>query len=296
MGLGVPTLVGLLAACGGDDDDSDGESGGGADAAVSQFDAAPLGCPDSEPSASQAANNSAFLTGAALGTAEEGIDLLRKEIEVNLTTESSLRLGTAWAMRSTSSQPGVYLAIEISNPTAELVCRIAAQPYQWRDAGGGALETRERVYATGTVADPDPLYSTTCLGQNETGYLLDVTSDDLFDQLASVDLELSSTAEGAALPEAALVPTAYSLGDAGRVEVAFENTGTAAGTLDPEAVFNGEFVLLDDQGAPLLWATFADDLTPTDGVVAAGAEGSLAGSLQYAGCASAMRVFLAFTP
>lgn len=284
----VLPLVAL--ACG---DDSDSRPDGG----PPEFDAGPA-CASREPSAESTSNNSAILTGPGIGTGADPLEALRRPIEAELTAPAALELGDAWASRAFSSNEATWIAIEVSNPTDTLFCRITTESYQWLGEADEPIPTREQIWLTGSIGLDDPLDAMTCLAPGETGYLLDISPQGVaaWDDLRTVELELSYAADLPDPPDLAVVPTAYTADELGRLRVELENVGSEIARFDTETPAFGELVLLDAGGAPLGWTTLGGAIDPADGELLPGARGSIDGAHFYGGCAASLRPFLDFTP
>jgi hypothetical protein len=280
----------LAALACGDDDDSTSR----ADAAPPVIDAAPPTCPDGEPSDEATGNNSGIVTGPGIGSNEEPVELLRKSIEANLTAATQLEVGRAWAVRFAAASRQVAVIIEIVNPTAELVCRVAAD-HEWLDDDGQVVRPTLRGWVIGSVGLAEPVFAATCIAPGATAYLVERDLGELlFERVAAVDLELSFTTEGTLTPEADIVPTRYTLEEDGRYRFTFMNVTGSSATIPGDAFHH--VLLLDDDGLPLHAELSDDDRTPEDGVMSPGALASVAFDLEYSGCASAAHLFIEFVP
>jgi len=189
------------------------------------------------PGASLTANNSADLTGAALGD--------------------------GYLLRLTASTENAYLVIGVTNTSARTLCSIKGTTYRWLDGDGSPLAkpgAGDTLYVGGSVqmlSNGDFTYN--CLAAGEKGYFTDVktTADGsmLYSRVTTVAFGLSGPFTDGTAPAGRLVPSGYDIGacpDGKRaVKVTLANGGTGDVALEPFSF--SPAILLDDGGLPIGW-------------------------------------------
>jgi hypothetical protein len=234
-------------------------------------------------------NNSAVLSGAAVGANTASSAELRRVIPVS-ATGAGFEVGSGYVTRREPADANVYLAVPVKNTTSGLRCAIRAASIAWQDATGQALSSSTGMTSLqGSVGQNGTSFFSTCLQPNEAGYLVDlVPTATVFDSVARVVLSLGAEDQGWTLPEAAVVPTSYST-TATSVTVNYVNSGTAAATV----LGSSRYFLLDATG-PLGWNFLANDIVPL-GPLAPGQTGSSANAtLTFASQASKLHAFINF--
>ena len=271
-------LVALLVACGGSGTPTPAPG--------------PTPNPNPAPNPVPAPNNSAVLTGAALGAGTTPNRELQKVIGVSPSPNPAFRLGAAYATRTSVDSQTLDWFISVTNQSDSLLCFVRATNIEFRDSTGATLVVDELDYVSGSVGvgQESDLYTDTCLQGGETGYLFGI---ELELEVASVYSLASSVVIGAldgdagfTVPAARLIPQRYAVADTFAVTV--RNDGTGAARL-------GEFshyFLLGDDGRPLTWDFFGDDVAGDP--VAAGDTLSLQGRPFYDGLASRAQVNVDF--
>ncbi|HEY2901085.1 MAG TPA: hypothetical protein VGL59_10950, partial [Polyangia bacterium] len=208
------------------------------------------------PGAALTANNTADMTGAALGQTAINTAVQRKKIEVRAEgIIPDLMVGDGYLWRPTATSESAYLSIAITNIGTSMLCSIKGISYRWLDAAGNALampDPNDRIYVDGSVgmlSDGD--FTDSCLGPGEQGYFTDVkTTDDtslLFSQVATVAFSLSGPFSAGTAPAGKLVPQSYDVGTCptmNAVRVTLTNTGTDKVALQPYSL--SPAILMDD--------------------------------------------------
>jgi hypothetical protein len=210
---------------------------------------------------------------------------LRRIIPVS-ATGAGFEVGSAYVTRPEPGDANVYLAVPVKNTTSGLRCAISATSLAWQDANGQPLTTAATSAMQGSVGQNASGFANGCLQPNESGYLVDMaTTASAFDSVVRVTLSLGAEDQGWTTPEAAIVPTSYSVNGSSLV-VNYTSSGTAAGT-----VAGGRYFLLDDSG-PLGWGFLANEIVPV-GPLAPGETGSSADNpFTFAGQVSKLHAFI----
>ncbi len=248
-------------------------------------------------------NNSAVLTGPAVGTSANAIATLRKPLTVSVAGPSAtLPAARAFALRPSSTTESTYLVVEVSNAGTTPLCFISYKELEVRDSAGLTLKLRQGGFVQGSVGQlgsrSKPILTDTCLAARERGLILDIalatSGEQVFTRAESIVFRWDTATESEpAMPAPKLTPTAYSVTSAGAVNVAFTNTGSG------EALMVGHFsrfVLLDPEGLPLFWGFIRDKTSPSGGRIPAGGEGSVEEGTTsgYGGAATRLRAILDF--
>lgn len=278
-------LVALLAACGGSGTPT------------------PAPGPNPNPNPVPTPNNSAVLTGAALGAGTTPNRELQKVIGVSPSPNPAFRLGAAYAARTDPDAQTLYWFIEVTNESGRLRCLVGATNIELRDSAGTVIAVDELDFVSGSVGF-GPLeegvgYTDTCLAARAAGYLSGtVTGDETpsaYALVSTVTVAALTGADGFTAPAARLIPQSYNVtGSAtGSVTddafaVTVRNEGTGAATLGQNSVY----FLLDEAGRPLFWDNFADDGAGLP--VEPGGTQRLSGGLAYRGQAARLQVQLSF--
>jgi hypothetical protein len=248
-----------------------------------------VGCGEDKPSEDAGpTNNSAVMSGAAVGTNAASPADLRRVIPVS-ATGAGFEVGSAYVTRRQVADANVYLAVPVKNTTSALRCAIRATSLDWQDAAGQALASSTAASLQGSVGQNGTSFASTCLQPEETGYLVDIsTTTALFSNAMRVGLSLGAEDQGWTTPQAAVVPTSYSA-TATSVTVSYVNSGTAAATV----LGSSRYFLLDASG-PLGWGFLDQDIAPA-GPLGPGQTGSSAdAAMTFAGQASKLQAFINF--
>lgn len=234
-------------------------------------DPVPAPIPDPTPGPGATANNSAVLSGAALGSGITPNSELRREISASVTGENTaFSLDSAYATRTTADSETLYWFITVTNQGSGLQCFVKASVLEFKDTAGQTLTTSDLAFVSGSVGVGSTVYTDTCLGRGETGYFFGIeVADGASTLYSSVDSIVIATLEsdaGFSAPAARLIPQSYAVSDeAFSVTVANEGTGAAKlGELS-------SYFLVDENDLPLEWGFF-DGVSgkPDDPVLEAG--------------------------
>jgi hypothetical protein len=236
-------------------------------------------------------NDDANLSGTSVGLCDGSASLLRKKIPVALTGGGTqFSIGDGYLMSDASVPEYAWLALPVTNLGTTMHCFVSASDYSWLDSAGNS-EGAFLAYVTGSVGQVDPtIYTDTCLAPGETGFLLDIQSDlvsnDIYTPTTSVTLALDTSSDGT-LPPAKVLPLGYTVaGEA--LTVAFENEGT--GPADIAESNSCPYILVDSGGLPVTWAFL--DPTPL-GELDVDQQGSGTAS-SVLECGQALRAYIPF--
>jgi len=198
------------------------------------------------------ANNAAELGGATLGSRNVIPGFLRRPVTITVR-EPSIRLtvGPAFVVRSSESSRYLSLIASVTNPGNDYFCFLEATDMRWLAADGRQLLKSDRSFLQGSVGEANGLYTDTCLGAGDLGYLFEIEAgESVFAGVSSIELAFASSSPGSPV-SGALLPTQYvACKDGRQFEVALESRGPAAVGLWDDAV--GTYFLLDEDG-PVEW-------------------------------------------
>jgi hypothetical protein len=212
-----------------------------------------------------ASGNSADLRGPALGDVPFVPSTARRIVLVKVgTSVAGLSVGQAYLTRS-SFASDVQLTIPVMNGGTDHPCFIAAESFHYLSSTGTLLNAAADMdYVIGSVGDMgNDIYTHSCLAPGETGYFLDSRGAAFFTSTASMELDLSTVAEGTA-PAGHLTPKQYELGTCAglrSLRVMAVNDGASTVTVAPDGQGLGPAVLLDGDGLPAGWIFVEDDQT-----------------------------------
>ena len=295
-------LVTLLAACSGP-----GTPTPGTPTPTPTPNPAPGPNPNPAPTPVFSPNNSAVLTGAALGAGTTPNSELQKVLSVSPSPNPAFRLGAAYAARTGPDAQTLYWFVEITNDSGRLQCLVGATNIELRDSAGTVIAVDELDFVSGSVGfgplEEGAGYTDTCLAAGAAGYLSGTVTEDeapsAYALVSAVTLAALTGAGGFTAPAARLIPQSYTVtgsvsggvsdGDTdSEFAVTVQNEGTGAATLGQNSVY----FLLDEAGHPLFWDNFADDGAGLS--VAPGGTQRLSGPLAYRGQAARLQVQLSF--
>lgn len=240
-------------------------------------------------------NNSAILSGAAIGKGTTAVTELRKQLAVTvLGQHPSLTVGAAFATRSSKSTDTIYTVIPVTNTGGDTLCFVILDNMTYRDSTGAVLLADQSGYVSGSVRKLSaPVSTDSCLAPGETGVATGIETN-LYAKVAKIEFELtSSTYNSVSVPAAKVIPKSYTFSPTtSGLSIALENVGTVG------AVISGgisKWVLLDDSAHPLSWS-FAFT-PPSSGTVVLPASGTSAitdSFVSYDGTGSKLLVFVDF--
>jgi hypothetical protein len=218
--------------------------------------------------------------GARVGSGTYDNSLLAKTVPVQLSnTDYAASVG--YVSRPTPTSAYTSFVIPVVNLGAGTRCFVAV-------SSGRAGSYDIVGYASGSVGYSGTIYTDTCLGPSEQGYLTDMTNEVTFDQVSSISLTLRAQ-EGMSLSQARVFPQSFTYTQAtSELAVVAHNTGSLA--VDVSAGFHR--VLLFDESDMVLDFSFLDN---TAGVpLASGGDAILDNPVPYLGRSSRMLVMVDF--
>lgn len=240
-----------------------------------------------------AGNGHAVLDGEDFGGGSTDVSLLRKEIEVTISSLSDPRLSApekVYAMRNSDLSSALYLAIPVTNVSDEPVIGVDASDMFLRDGNGdkthaSALSASFR----GSVAQNESGYErNTALAPGETGYVFEIETGE-YETTAGVSLTLTCSGIAHA-GSSELSPSQYEA-DRTTLRVHAENTGSKK--IDVSDYFY--WLGLDANGDPVIWSLDNENQNPATGVVSPGDAYSVdETSIYYDGTIAKIAVFFDF--
>lgn len=258
-------LVALAAAAG-----CDGASGGGpadgGNRGDAQVDSTFDGRPDSGAAfpVPRLGNNAGLMDGPVVAPSDGG---RHKRIPVQLRTPNpAFEVGAATLVAALGES--VFYVVPIRHTgLAPGACGVRSRGigFELSDRPAGPLfAVRDEVKLTGSVALSGEAWASNCLTGGETGYLLGIT-------IAAADVALYSLAETMVLDVIAdapldpldvrVVPTSYTVDEAGLLTVNVVNSGTLP-VLVPPGNFS-RYVAFGRDGHPVDWGFVGDRVQPS---------------------------------
>jgi len=255
-----------------------------------------------------ATNDAATLTPTPTGTCDPSA-LQRKKIPLVINGGSSdFGFGDAYLV-ATPSDPSTATFIGlVTNLGSTMHCNVAAPPngYDWYDGQGKSHNVTTGPTILGSEGNTgSPIYVQSCLAPGETGVIADSQSmngigvrfdgtTSVFDQTASVALALSFTGDGTT-PAPVLTPTMYRMDSPAGFTIFFSNVGTGTARLISYPPYSATYVAFDQGGLPLSIGGL-DEITggAQTYLVAPGEPGYSGSIVNLPGCATKLRVYIAF--
>jgi hypothetical protein len=251
-------------------------------------------------------NDATNLTGAKVGKCD-GTAPRRKKIPLVINGGSpDFGYGDMYLVEYPPNPTIATLFGIVTNLGSTMHCNISAPPngYDWFDGQGRSMNVTGTPTVVGSEGDVGTsIYVQSCLGPGETGMMFGGLGSDgpgsLFDAVGSVSLALTYSGDGA-VPAASVVPQRYTVssGSTDSFVVFFKNVGTATALLPSLGGdgFPGIWVAFDDGGLPLSSGRFAENTMQAPGTytLAPGEEGTGLAFSDFAGCATQLRVYVAF--
>jgi hypothetical protein len=216
-------------------------------------------------------NNSADLSGTALGDVAFAPDGMRRSVPVEVDQGAlQLELGDAYLTRADDGETA-YVTIPVKNGGTGHPCFIEAMPFQWLAADGTVLnDSTQTTFVYGSVGDMGSgIFTDTCLGPGESGYLIDIeisTGEPFFSGTASIKLGISSSRSGTS-SAGHLVPQEYDVGTCSgqrSMRAVALNDGSAPVALTGSTT-GSLVVFLDADAVPAGWTFFENQPTLTVG-------------------------------
>lgn len=218
--------------------------------------------------------------GASLGSGTYDNSVLAKTVPVQLSN-TDFAASVGYVSRSTPTSGYTSFVIPVVNLSAGTRCFVAV-------SSGKAGPYDIVGYASGSVGYSGTVYTDTCLGPSEQGYLTDMTNDVTLDQVSSISLTLRAQ-EGMSISQARVFPQSFTYTSAtSKLAVVAHNTGSLA--VDVSDGFHR--VLLFDESDVVLDFLFLD--TAAASPLASGADAILDNSAPYLGKSSRMLVMVDF--
>ncbi len=181
-----------------------------------------------------AANNSALLTGASLGTGAIANASLTKRVPVALTG-TGYAARDAYVFRSSTTSTYVWFVVPLVNTGSSLACFVKVS------TGSAGSYSLANQYITGSVGYSGTVRSDTCLSPCEVGYLTGITNTTTYDEVNSVTLALSADT-GVTLSTGRVIPQSYTSDSVTGLSVSVRNAGGFAVNL---ATYLHQYILLD---------------------------------------------------
>ncbi len=229
--------------------------------------------PDAAPARIITGNNSAILPGDEFPNPGADNNPLRKPVPVTvIDPHPDIALGTGYITRNQIPESLVQFIIHATNTGAVPHCFVSANSITYRRTDDSIIDDTGLAYVIGSVQVVNGgVQTAACLRPGESGYLLELDSNLIYDEIASVEFRLGISQSGNSTdPLAECIPTSYTYDQVEGLVVPFENTGAGPCTVDGGF---SRWVLLDSEGEPLWWIFLLDDIQPPDGIVAPGNTG-----------------------
>lgn len=253
----------------------------------------PSNADTSLPSIPFTGNNSALLSGAAIGTGTAAVGDLRKQIAVTVLGQNdSFAIGTAFATRPSTSSDAAYIVLPVTNTGSQTLCFVKLTGLTYRDAGGAALTAPDFTFVDGSVEKvSSTIFTDTCLVPGETGMVHDITTN-LYSAVAKMEFTFESGSPPIGVPTASVIPQSYTTPSTSSAPViTVKNVGSG-----PANIGGGTstWFLLDDANQPLSWGfAFTDPSIPSVLVPVSGTA-TIPGYGFYDGSGSKLLVFVDF--
>ena len=249
------------------------------------------------PKPTDTPNNSAKLSGAAIGDGSANTEQLRKELALNLVaTNADFSLGKAYAVAESlgSKDEALYWVIPVKNISKQFHCFINLSTIRYKDAKGALLAEDRATFVVGSVGEEDGFFQDNCLKPDEQGYFVGTDTNAVHNKVSSLEVESVATDTFGLLPaETKVIPQSYEVEAAGGksqiITVAVKNEGPDTVDLSGGATT----ILLDEDGAPLYWET-SSEAEEQEGALAVGETGQLSTELEYEGRSAALYVSVLF--
>ena len=223
--------------------------------------------PEPAPKPDIRGNNSAVLSGPALGSGTTDVSFLRKEVPVTVQTpNSSFELGSiAYVMRDRTDQTASTWLFSVRNVSDQIQCFVQLEDVVLRDAEGQVLLDDGTTFAYGSVADlGSNIWTSSCLDTGEQAYFIGIDIDTNYADIASFSVSgFDAIADGGRFraPPTTVTPQSYSVSERD-ISIAVQNANAAT------ELRSSLYIQLDDADEPLTWG-FASD-TSDNSILQAG--------------------------
>jgi hypothetical protein len=203
-------------------------------------------------------NNSADLSGAAIGTVAVDPTNTRRVVSVQMTTPvAGLESDQGYVTRSSTKTEAAFLIVPVRNTGTGYPCGIKATAVRWLNGTSSMGPNSESAF-NGSVGTTASGTINSCLAPGETGYINTYATDSAgltpFSSVTSIEIDLVSAGEGTA-SAASLIPNSYEVGTCTggrtlRVQ-ATATGGDASVTVGSGGMISGLMMFLDSDGLPL---------------------------------------------
>jgi len=249
------------------------------------------------PKPTDTPNNSATLSGAAIGDGSASTEQLRKELSLTLTEANpDFELGKAYAVaEDLGSQSGaLYWVIPVTNVSEQFHCGISLSRLRFKNENDEVLSEKETAFVVGSVGKEDRFFQDNCLRPEEQGYFVGTDTRAVHSRVDSLEVDGIITNTFGLLPaETRVIPQNYTVEEAvGKsqiVNIDVKNAGPDTVDLSGGATI----ILLDDEGLPLYWET-TTETEEQAGSLAPGGTGRVSGEFAYEGRATTLYVSVLF--
>jgi hypothetical protein len=213
-------------------------------------------------------NNSADLQGVVLGGVAFNPGAMRRMVPITTGTPiAGLQFGPAYLTRTTTTSETAYLTIPVANTGTQRPCFIQASPLHYLNGSQLLNDATHSSYVTGSVADVGfGIFTDTCLGPGEAGYIIDIQLDSngvaFFSTTTSIDLSVASSSAGTP-PAGHLHPTSYAVGACApmrSLQLTTVNDGAGPVEVAKSSASLSPAILLDAGGLPAGWLYLQDNV------------------------------------
>jgi hypothetical protein len=193
---------------------------------------------------------------------------MRRMIPITMGTPiAGLQVGPAYLTRSDTATETAYLTIAVTNTGTQRPCFIKASPLSYLNGSQVLNDPTHAGYVSGSVGDVGfGIFTDTCLGPGESGYIIDIQLDSsgtaFFSSTTSIALSLASSSAGT-VPGGHLHPTGYEVGSCApmrSLRLTTVNDGTAAVEVAQSTPALSPVILLDGGGLPAGWLYLQDNV------------------------------------
>lgn len=237
-------------------------------------------------------NNGVTLSGTSFPGGTDNVDdLHRSATTVERPDHPAFAVGTAVVARTNvTATTAAYVIVPVENIDSRPYCFVRVTSVRYRQLNDTVLGESAMREVRGSVGQDAGAFTASCLAPGEIGYFCDQVVGDVYESIATIELELGTSLDlSLADPEAHLVPAAYHYDAASGLTLVVENRGRRAAHLVDGASI---YLLIDGDDSPLWF----NALTSTGALVvaAAGSTTLSDATVPYNGNADRMLVFFDF--
>ena len=207
-----------------------------------------FGCGGTGTRAGGGMNNSAMLSGDSEGKGTSPVDQVTREIPITVSG-LDIRGTTAILSRISGFTESYDFIAAVTNYGIRRQCLIQITTFDLLDGNGVVIGTRITDFVTGSMGRVKDgiIYTMTCLGPGETGYLLDLFGASIpYASVASARITLKSSDSEWLEPETSVVPLSYHAPTPDKsYTVTIANQGPVTATVE-----KGKVLYFDDTGIP----------------------------------------------